>query len=195
VRPVEKLLIDLAKEWRHESRPKLQVIGSTALMLRTDYHRGTKDSDILHAAHLDEETCLRLVELAGRGTKLAERWRMYVQIVSNGLPFLPQAPKWHSVSIEGASHAFVIEALDVVDVVVSKLKRFHGDDQTDIAAMVDRDLVPHDLLLGRFRSAMEMFSYDARAEELPRYIANLHQVERDMLLVEETELELPDWVE
>jgi len=32
---------------------------------------------------------------------------------------------------------------------------------------------------------------DARASELPRYIANFHRVERDMLLVPETEIELP----
>jgi hypothetical protein len=38
---------------------------------------------------------------------------------------------------------FRIEVLDVVDVVVSKLKRFHANDLRDIEAMVDRDLVPH----------------------------------------------------
>lgn len=44
---VERLLAELASAWPHASRPTLRIIGSTALMLRTDYDRGTKDSDIL----------------------------------------------------------------------------------------------------------------------------------------------------
>jgi hypothetical protein len=36
--------------------------------------------------------------------------------------------------------------------------------------------------------------HDARADHLPRYIANLHRVERDLLGKDETEIELPDWV-
>jgi hypothetical protein len=76
---------------------------------------------------------------------------------------------------------------------VSKLKRFHANDRGDIAAMIERDLVPHDRLIERFRRAVDVFSGDARAEELPRYLRNLHQVERDMLGVAETDIDLPEW--
>jgi hypothetical protein len=55
-------------------------------------------------------------------------------------------------------------------------------------------LVPHERLIERFRSAVDMFLGIAREVELPRYIANLHRVERDMLLVPETEIELPSWI-
>jgi hypothetical protein len=82
-----------------------------------------------------------------------------------------------------------------VDVVVSKLKRFHANDRADIAAMVDRELVPHDLLVDRFRSAVDAFSFDARAPDLPRYVANLHLVERDYFGVDETEIELPPYID
>jgi hypothetical protein len=84
--------------------------------------------------------------------------------------------------------------LDVVDVVVSKLKRLNDNDLADIAAMIDLDLVPHRLLLERFRSAVDAFSGDARASDLPRYVANLHRVERDMIGAEETEIALPSWI-
>jgi hypothetical protein len=84
--------------------------------------------------------------------------------------------------------------LDVVDVVVSKLKRFNANDQSDIDAMIERGLVPHDRLIDRFRAAVDEFMGDARAEDLPKYVANLHRVERDMLVVPETEIELPSWI-
>jgi hypothetical protein len=42
-------------------------------------------------------------------------------------------------------------ALDVVDVAVSKLKRFHANDQADIGAMIARGLVSHERLVERFR--------------------------------------------
>ena len=49
-------------------------------------------------------------------------------------------------------------------------------------------------MIARFRSAIDIFSYDARADDLPKYIEHLHRVERDMLDVNETEIELPPWV-
>ena len=60
--------------------------------------------------------------------------------------------------------------------------------------MADRGLVDHARLIQRFRSAAEMYEMDARAHELSRYVRNLHAVERDHLLVPETEIDLPDWV-
>jgi hypothetical protein len=87
-----------------------------------------------------------------------------------------------------------LRVLDVVDVVVSKLKRYHANDQSDIDAKIDLGLVPHERLVERFRAAFDVFSGDARAEDLPKYVANLHRVERDMLVVTETEIELPSWI-
>lgn len=84
--------------------------------------------------------------------------------------------------------------LDVVDVVVSKLKRFHANDQSDIDAMIQRDLVPHARLIDQFRTAVDAFIGDSREADLPKYIDNLHRVERDMLGVPETEFELPSWI-
>lgn len=76
-------------------------------------------------------------------------------------------------SLESLRH-LKVRVLGVVDVVVSKLVRFNANDRADIGEMVDRDLVP-------------------QAEDLPKYVENLHAVERDYLGVPETPLELPDW--
>ncbi len=78
--------------------------------------------------------------------------------------------------------------------MVSKLKRFVANDQRDIEAMIDRDLVPHDSLIARFRAAIDFNSMSAMADDFPAYVRNLHQVERDSYGVDETTIELPGWV-
>lgn len=172
----------------------LRIIGSTALMLQTDYRRGTKDSDVLETTELTGDTKDHLLALAGSGTPLYVRHRLYIEIVQQALPFLPQIARYHSLTELNASlRHFEIEVLDIVDVVVSKLKRYNTNDVSDIEAMVDMGLVPHEQLVSRFRAAVDIYSYDARAEDLPKYVENLHRVERDSLGVSETEIELPDW--
>jgi hypothetical protein len=62
------------------------------------------------------------------------------------------------------------------------------------AAATIGELVPHERLLDRFRAAVDELDGDARAEDLPKYVKNLHRVERDMVGVDETEIELPTWI-
>ena len=177
-------------------RIRLSIIGAGALLLQSSYERITKDSDVLETGDIDEGVRSQFEDLAGKGSRLWQRHKLYLDIVRAGLPLLPQQPKW--VPILGLTASLVhfrIEVLHVVDVVVSKLKRFHANDRYDIQAMVDQGLVPHGLLLDRFRSAMDAFSLDARAAELPIYLANLHLVERDFLGTDETEIELPSYID
>ena len=185
--------IDSSWKWPAADKIVLRVLGSAALMLQSDYERGTKDGDVLETAQLTEEIQVRLVRLAGRDSALHTRHRIY--IVMAAIPFLPQVPQWNSMPKLGASlRHFEVEVLDVVDVIVSKLKRFNANDVSDIEAIVDRDLVPHDALIDRFRLAVDWFSMDARAAEIPQYVKNLHRVERDIYAIDETEVELPSWV-
>lgn len=199
MRVIKDFFVEIDRRWpsqeAHEGKVRLRLIGSGALMLQTRYQRGTKDSDVFETTELAAETKNRLLALAGPGTKLHEQQRIYLDIVANGIPFLPHVPVWHDVpEITRALQHFELAALDVVDVVVSKLKRFNPNDQSDIDEMIQLGIVPHERLLERFRSAMDVFSYEARAEDLPKYIKNLHRVERDMIGVLETEIELPSWV-
>lgn len=194
---LDEFFLAIDREWARETstRLRLSVIGSGALMLQADYRRGTKDSDVLETLDLSRDIQNRLVRIAGPGTTLHQRWKLYLDIVANGIPFLPADARWHPVAPLNATLTSIeLRVLDVVDVVVSKLKRFNANDQADIDAMIQRGLVSHDALLARFRSAVDVFSYDARAEDLPRYVANLHQVERDMLDAVESEIELPSWI-
>ena len=90
---------------------------------------------------------------------------------------------------------FSVEVLDVTDVVVSKIKRLNQNDIDDIKAMAGKKLLDQKRLVSRFESAVDLFSADARAEDLPRYIKNLNRVERDFLGATESKIELPDWMQ
>jgi len=118
-----------------------------------------------------------------------------LDVVPSGLPFLPQEAFYHKMAgINQHLKHFEIEALDVSDVVVSKLKRFNANDVSDIAEMVASRWLMHGALVARFRKAVDGFSMDARAEDLPLYVKNLHTVERDYFRLPASKIDLPDWV-
>lgn len=189
------LAVDRAWQSPVSAKTRLRIIGSTALMLQADYMRGTKDSDVLETDALSKQTQDSLLQIAGPGTVLHQRHKLYLDIVQNGLPFLPQVALCHLLSeLNGSLQHFEIEVLDIVDVVVSKLKRFSAHDQSDISAMVEKGLVEQPRLIARFRSAVDVYGMDARCGDLPRYVRNLHRVERDMFGVPETDIELPAWI-
>jgi hypothetical protein len=194
---VDDFFRDLDGRWGAPppARIRLRIIGSSALMLQTDYERGTKDSDVLETGELTPDVKARLLRLGGVGSDLHTRHKLYVEIVPNGTPFLRQKALYHSqAALNAVLRCFELEVLDVVDVVVAKLKRFHASDRSDIESMVERELVPHDELVSCFRQAVDYHSGDARADEFPTYVRNLHTVERDILGVAETAIELPDWI-
>jgi len=195
---IRDFLRDLDRAWTPAASPKvpLRIIGSTALMLQASYERGTKDSDVLETVDLGADIRARLEAIAGQGSKLHVRHKLYVDIVSGGLPFLAQSPRWVDVpDLNAGLTNLHVQVLHIVDVVVSKLKRFHAYDLQDIDAMVERGLVDHGVLIERFRDAVDGYLLDARAEDLPKYVANLHQVERDLFGVAETAIELPSWLD
>lgn len=159
----EDFFREIDRAWRgpRDAKIELRVLGSAALMLQTDYVRGTNDGDVLETASLTGEIKSMLLAMAGKGTRIHQRHGIYLDVVAGGLPFLPHPPRWLPLAEMNASlGVFEVAVLDVVDVVVSKLKRFHANDQSDVKAMIDRELVPHDrtqspeagLFRGRSRS-------------------------------------------
>ena len=187
---------ELDRSWRPSpaERIPLQIIGSAALMLQAGYERGTKDSDILETAALGGAVGEKLLSLAGKNSGLSKRYGIYLDIVKGGIPFLPAKPVFNALPALAGLRNFEITALDVIDVAVSKLKRFTSNDAADIRAVAEKGLIDPGLLASRFRAAVDAFSTDARAEDLPRYVKNLHTVERDFLEVAESEIDLPGWV-
>ncbi len=165
------------------------------MILQTDYARGTKDGDILETDEITPAVSAALLALGGKGTALAQRHNLYVEILGAAFPFFPEAPLWHPLArFDPPLIHFRVEVLDVLDVVIAKLPRLHGTDQKDIAEMVRRGLIDPQRLLERFRSAVGRWAMDARADELPRVVRNFHRVQRGELLVDESEIDLPAWV-
>jgi hypothetical protein len=197
VQLVSDFLVSLDKRWvplaSDPPKTRLRIIGCSALLLQADYARGTKDSDVLESSDLPPETKLRLLQLGGVGTELHKRHLHYLEFVPGGLPFLRQAPRWHPLPLNAALRHFDIEVLDILDVVISKLKRLHADDATDIEAMVERGVFSHVSALACFREAVEFHALGAGADDLERCRENFHWLERDVLGVPETDIELPDW--
>ena len=107
--PIEELLRDVDRAWTpaNAHRVTLHVFGSTALMLQADYLRGTSDSDVLETKELDAQTKQQLLAFAGRGTALHIKHRIYIDVVANGIPFLPQAPIWHRRSLPSPNLLYV----------------------------------------------------------------------------------------
>ncbi len=194
---IEAFFLEIDRIWEAPQLEKIpfRVIGSGALFLQTPYRRTTKDGDVLETLHMTAELKKKLAVLAGKQTDLHKRTGLYLDIVVGGLPLLPHGPLFHPQKKLNASlHHFSIEALDVTDVVVSKLKRFNQNDANDVLAMINLDLIEHTKLIQRFNAAVDRLSMDSRIEDLPTFIANLHRVERDMLRVPLSTIDAPDWM-
>jgi hypothetical protein len=84
---VDDLFRDLDARWGRPTPAKirLRIIGSAALMLQTDYERGTTDSDVLETTNLTDGVRKRILDLAGEGTTIHQRHRLYIQIVPSGV--------------------------------------------------------------------------------------------------------------
>lgn len=192
--PVEGLFRDLdAAIAPHASaRFQLRIVGSTALFAQTDWRRGTKDSDAVHTWDFNPAVHARLIALAGPGSALALRHRVYLEFVGEGLLLLPEDPLWHPWLT--LAHLDV-QVLDPIDVAVAKLARLHRDDLLDIEAMVERGRVSHAALVARFRSAALRYGQRGMEHKLRPAIANLHRVERDVFVTAESHIELPDWMD
>jgi hypothetical protein len=67
-------------------------------MLQTGYERGTKDSDVLETGSVTAGLKKRMVELAGEGSQLHQKHRLYIDFVASGIPFLPQVPLYHEMA-------------------------------------------------------------------------------------------------
>lgn len=174
----------------------LKVLGSAALFLQCDYVRGTKDADIFEVDDVTPNVKKRLLQIAGKKSRLCKKYRVSVDVVGRAIAFLPAKPSFHSAKdINDQLNNFRVEVLDITDVIVSKLKRFIPADIGDIRTMIGMGLVKHDKLVERFKFAIDQWEMDSRANELPQIVKNLHTVERDMFSAKESRIELPEWVE
>ena len=170
--PPEALLLELDELWaaRTEPRIRIRILGSLSLMLQMGYNRATKDGDNLFAPPVDAPVKDRLIALGGPDTTLAKRHRVYLDVVNPGILMLPAHPRFNPLpEFTARLMHFEVEALSILDVVISKLKPFRPTDIADINAMIDGGHVSHEEFLTRFQSAVDRFADGATgAAKLPR---------------------------
>lgn len=192
MKPLRDFLSEIDARWKPvggEPLP-LELVGSAALMLQADYARGTKDGDVLESRDGSLAIKKQLIALAGNGTEMHKRFGLYIDVVNRAIMFLPQRPVFHPLPDLRLKN-FKAAVLDVNDVVLSKIKRLNSDDLSDIRAMADMGLLDHRVLVQRFKAAVDRFTIDARALDVPLYLKNLHRVERDLLNVPLSPIQLP----
>lgn len=196
--PVDDFFRDLDRSWPLPAGAPitLRLLGSTALILQTSFQRGTKDGDILETDEITVEIESALIAVAGKDSDIHRRNGMYLEFLRDAFPLLPLDPLWHPVVTSSPDYLhFRLEVLDVVDVVIAKLARFHKTDRDDIAAMAALELIEPQRFTERFRSAVQRWWHDSRADDLPQIVRNFHQVQYDELFVGPSRVELPPWVE
>lgn len=195
---LETFLKAIDRAWKKKENPPLpfKVIGGFSLILQYNYGRSTKDADIIEVKELTENIKKQLEKIAGKESVLCKKYHLYIDIISRALPFLPTNPIFYPLpKLNKELINFRVEVLDVIDVLISKITRFSSTDVDDFKAMIDLDVVDPVRLEKRFIEAFEGWTFEARAEKLPKMIENLHFVQRDLLLVEESKIELPNWME
>lgn len=194
---IKEYFVELDNVWKSPTGKPIpfKIIGGMALILQYDYKRTTKDADIIEVAEITEQIKKDILDVAGKDSKLHKKCRLYVEFLNSAFPFLPLKPNYHRIaSLNKKLNNFYIEALDATDVVISKLARFRGADVDDIFAMIEMGSVDKTNFDKRFRMAVDKWTYEARAEKLPKIIENYHVVERDMFMTAESKIELPEWI-
>ena len=172
-------------------RVELHIIGSTALFLQSSYTRGTKDCDAVETYTFDATVKAELLTLGGKDKAIAQHHGIYLDFIKEVKVFLPDDPCWTPYL---TLNSLDLYTLDPTDVVVAKLIRLHRDDRRDIEAMVSRGLVNHARLVERFESAALRYGRSGQGDMIKRAIDNFHSVERDIFVVDESEIEIPDWM-
>jgi len=115
---ISDFFVEIDRQWPRAPTDKvrLSIIGCGALMLQANYERGTKDSDVFETVDLSADTKRHLVAIAGRDPELHRRRNLYIDIVANGVPFLPHSPVWHPVPrLNQTLVRLEVVVLDVVD--------------------------------------------------------------------------------
>lgn len=132
---IDAELVDHAKEGE---RLDLYLIGRSALIFRYGLNIGTKDVDIVqtHGSHLE----VKAAELFGKGTKNAERFGFYLELVPEGLPPIPGTYRHRSEPIPGQWNVLRPMQPDPHDLAVTKLRRFHARDRQDLEVLCNEGL-------------------------------------------------------
>ena len=122
---------ELAKRAKQGERLDWYLLGRSTLILRFGVALSTKDVDLVTGADTPELQRIAF-DLFGQGTAGAKQWGLYLEGVPMGLPPVPGSYRNLSVELPGDWKVLRPRLLEVHDLAVTKLKRFHAGDREDL---------------------------------------------------------------
>lgn len=138
---------------------ELHCLGGFAITECYGLPRPTSDVDYIAVRPLDAQRYLE--EIAGRGSALAKKYRVYLQYV--GVVDLPEDYEQRLLEVyPRAFRCLRIFALEAYDLVLSKLERNSPKDREDVEFLVQR--IPLDPKVLSYRYEKELRPYLANAE-------------------------------
>ncbi len=128
----------------------LQCLGGFVVADRYDVSRTTADLDVLHAVNATSRT---LLELAGRGTPLHEKHKVYIDVVT--VAIVPDDYEGRLTELHpGTFRHLRLWALEVHDLVLAKLTRNIDRDRDDVKRLARYPGLDRDLLEQRYRDEL-----------------------------------------
>jgi hypothetical protein len=145
---IERFLHAIDDELERFARPgerlDLYLLGRSALILRYGLALATKDVDLV--TRMDVPDLQRKAfELYGKGTANSRIWGLYLEGVPEALPPLPGSYRRLAVDLPGNWKVLQPKQLELHDLAVTKLKRFHAGDREDLQILCSAGLTKEGL--------------------------------------------------
>jgi len=124
-----------------EQRLDLYVIGRAALVLHHDLHlqpQGTKDVGVINVQQPLTALLAKAVQLFGKDTEDAHQHRLYLELVSSGLPPVPAWFDRRGTEVPDNWRVIRLWQLEVHDLAATKLKSFRSQDHEDLQFLCDQ---------------------------------------------------------
>jgi len=130
---------------------ELHCLGGFVLLVL--YERPIQTADLDTLAVIPNSASSLLEELAGRGSPLHEKHRVYLQIVT--VAEVPEDYEVRLIDLFPGRHGNLrLRALEAHDLALSKLVRNHPIDERDFAFLVEKGVINRKTLEERYRSEL-----------------------------------------
>jgi hypothetical protein len=163
---------DLASLVGEGERLDLYQLGRSVLILHHQL-KATRDFDIVQMRTSLEE---KAVQLFGKGTARAEELGLYLELVPQGLPPVPQWFCSRCTEVPGRWGVLRLWRPEPHDLAATKLKSYRAQDREDLMFMCERGLLRAEDLRASLESAFLWTTAKDGDPDRDRAFANLDRV-------------------
>lgn len=162
---------ELARVAGPGERLEIYHIGRSALMFHHGSTAGTKDLDMIQMNTRLEQ---HAEQIFGGASENAKTLSLYLQLVPQGIPPVPQSFRKRCVEIVGGWRIVRLWRLDPHDLAATKMKRFEARDREDLRFLCDEGHLNEERLRMSLESAF-MWTNEEDADR-ERAFSNLETV-------------------